>query len=65
MITYSDSFNALEAKNFYLIQPELKNYNEYFKKFNAKKVTKNFSYNSRDNKKFLTTPQIKKLLIDI
>ena len=65
MITYSDSFNALETKNFYLILPELKNYNEYFKKFKAKKVTKNFSYNSRDNKKFLTTNQIKKLLIDI
>jgi len=54
MITESDSLNALEFKNYYIIQSSYKK--------NKKKYKKIFSYNSRENNKFLTSPELKKLI---
>ena len=53
MITQSDSLNTQEFKNFYVIHPSYKKY-----RIN-KKV---FSYNSFNNKKYLTVKELKKLI---
>ena len=62
LITFSDSFNTLEARNFYIILPKLKNFKKFIKKFKSKKIAKPFSYNSIDNKKKLNISQIRNLL---
>ena len=75
MITASDSYNSLELKDYYVILPRLnldKKYskfdNEYFlknyylKKKNAKKLPENFSYNSYNNKRYLTINEIRKII---
>ena len=78
MITASDSFNSLELKDYYVILPRLnlnskyskysKFENEYFlknyylKNKKAKKVPENFSYNSYDNKHYLTINEIRKII---
>ena len=78
MITASDSFNSLELKDYYVILPRLnlnskyskysKFENEYFlknyylKNKKAKKVPENFSYNSFNNKHYLTINEIKKII---
>ena len=54
MVTSSDSLNTEEYKDFYIIHPS-------FKKF-KKKSNKVFSYNSNENKSFLTVNQIRKLI---
>ena len=63
MITESDSDTTYDIGDYYIILPSkngeiLKKY----KKFNIKKVYSNFSYNSGDNKKFLTIQEIRKLI---
>ena len=63
MITISDSFNTIEAKDFYIILPgNLKNKKVYLKKFKAKQIKKPFSYNSLDNFKKMNSSQLKKLI---
>ena len=77
MITLSDGFNSLELKDFFVILPRLnlsKNYNKtqneyvlknyYLKKKKAKRVPENFSYNSRNNPKYLSIKEIKKIIKD-
>ena len=77
MITLSDGFNSLELTNFFVILPRLnlsKNYNKtqneyvlknyYLKKKKAKRVPENFSYNSRNNPKYLSIKEIKKIIKD-
>ena len=61
LITFSDSFNTLETKNFYIILPKLKSFKKFIKKFKSKKIIKPFSYNSRDNKKKLNVSKIRSL----
>jgi hypothetical protein len=39
--------------------------NEFIKKFNAKSVAKDFSYNSEENDDFLSISQIKELIKNI
>ena len=73
MITSSDSINTIEFKNFYIIMPNsefisperLKEYDNFIKKNGAKKVLKNFCYNSQNNKHFLSVKEIKKLISNI
>lgn len=64
MISLSDSQNTLELKNFYIILPSLdkKILSIYKKKFGAKKVKKDFSYNSNLNNKFLTLKELAQLV---
>ena len=66
MVSEHDALNTIENKDNYIIAPNLKFRNfkkEYLKKFkSAKCCKKNFSYNSKENKKFLTVAEIKKLI---
>jgi len=64
MISSSDSQNTLELKNFYIILPSLneKILSIYKKKLGAKKVKKNFIYNSNSNDKFLTLKELSQLV---
>ena len=64
MITVNDSYNTIENSKYYIILPTFKNarINKYLKYYDAKKINKPFSYNSEDNKKFLTIKEIKKLI---
>ena len=69
MITKSDSLNTFEFKNYFVILPN-SDYSRISNKHNIKKLkakggTSNkdeFSYNSKDNKIFLSVNQIKKLI---
>lgn len=71
MITISDSLNTVEFKTFYIIMPnsefitleKLNKYRVFIKKNGAKKVLKNFSYNSQNNKNFLSIKEIEKLIV--
>jgi UDP-N-acetylglucosamine 4,6-dehydratase (inverting) len=63
LITDSDSFHTVSIKNYYVVL----NYNKkliksYYKKFKAKKVPLNFSYNSGHNKNLLNLVEIKKII---
>ena len=66
MISIHDSPNTLETKNYFIITPTLKFRNfkkEYLKKNKSFKSCKNnFSYNSKDNKNFLSIKKIKDLI---
>ena len=66
MVSEHDSINTIETKDSYIITPSLKLRNfkkEYLKKNKfAKSCKKNFSYNSKDNSKFLTVGEIKNLI---
>ena len=63
MITVSDSYNTIEAKNFYIILPnDVYNLKMYLKIFKAKKVNKTFSYNSLDNPHRLSVLSLKRLV---
>ena len=65
MISSSDSQNTLELKNFYIILPSLneKILSIYKKKLGAKKVKKDFIYNSNSNNKFLTLKELNQLVV--
>lgn len=67
MVTKSDSLNTIELKNYYVILPNtfsenkiLKTRTYYKSKFNAKNVKRGFSYNSANNKDFLSLKELKK-----
>ena len=64
MITNSDSRDAVELKDFYVLCPpgdkKIKDY--YKKKYNGKSTKENFSYNSKDNPKYLSVKELKKLI---
>jgi UDP-N-acetylglucosamine 4,6-dehydratase (inverting) len=70
MITSSDSFNALEYKNYYVILPSTTEFlswkiQDFIKdKRNGycKKCKENFSYNSLQNKKYLTSKELTELV---
>ena len=63
LITDSDSIHTVSIKNYYVVL----NYNKkliksYYKKFRAKKVPLNFSYNSGHNENLLNLVEIKKII---
>lgn len=67
MVTKSDSLNTIELKNYYVILPNtfsenkiLKTRTYYKSKFKAKNVKRGFSYNSANNKDFLSLKELKK-----
>jgi UDP-N-acetylglucosamine 4,6-dehydratase len=70
MITSSDSFNALEYKNYYVILPSTTEFlswkiQDFIKdKQNGycKKCKENFSYNSLQNEKYLTSKELTELV---
>jgi FlaA1/EpsC-like NDP-sugar epimerase len=64
MITTSDSFNTVDLGNYYAILNTGAGHTvaEYLKKKKGKKVKEDFCYNSGKNDKFLTVPEIQKLI---
>jgi UDP-N-acetylglucosamine 4,6-dehydratase len=61
LMTESDSVNALENnKMFIILPPNIQNKKKYMNKFNARKIKKPISYNSRDNKFFLSVKDLEK-----
>ncbi len=65
LISQHDSLNTLDIGNYYVIlNNQNKSFTEkyYKKKFNAKKVKKDFSYNSKNNN-YLNIKEIKKILL--
>ena len=67
MISYNDGFNTIDIGKYYLIMPSRKFQQNkilrYFeKKYNTKKMRNGFSYNSGNNKNFLSPSDLKKLI---
>lgn len=64
MITTDDSLNTIENSKYYIILPHLEKKEKlnYLKHYNAKEIKKPFSYNSKDNKYFLNTKELKDLI---
>ncbi len=65
MISINDK-SVFEFKNFFIIMPNKEflswSIDEFVKKYKGKKCSDTFSYNSFNNKKFLTINEIKKIL---
>ena len=65
IIPITDSFDTIDIKNYFIIIANNINKNKirdhYKKKFDVKNVSKNFSYNSNENK-FLSIKQIQSIL---
>ncbi len=69
MISIHDGLNSVDIGNYYLILPVNKEHSarilkHYKKKFNLKKLSKNFSYNSKNNNKYLSVKDLKKLIFN-
>ena len=64
MITSSDSFTTFDMGKYYVILPQLTNWNleEFILEFNAKKVETGFSYTSENNKEWETVESLRKLI---
>ena len=62
MITKSDSELTVDLGKYYAILPDVKLFKSYITKFKAKKISKNFSYNSKENKKFLSVEELRVFL---
>ena len=64
MISSSDSFYTVDLGKYYAILSTSGqfNSNQYAKKYNAKLVKEGFSYNSKENQKFLSIDEIKKMI---
>ena len=64
MISSSDSFNTYYTGKYYVIIPQSPNWNlmEFINFFNAIKVEKGFSFNSRDNDSWITIDEIRNLI---
>lgn len=63
MITKSDSLSTIEIKDFYIILNEnIKCFQYYKKKYNAKFVPEHFSYASNTNSENLNVDNLKKIL---
>ena len=60
LITKNDAFNTLEYKDYYVIYPYINNSNSP----KGKKCAKNFSYSSDNNKKFMNTKELRKVIIN-
>ncbi len=66
MITSSDSFTTYDLGKYFVILPQVPNWDlaEFIANNNAKKVEIGFSYNSKDNSHFLSIEDLKKLITD-
>ncbi len=62
MITNSDNKNCYENNRYYFLINPKENINIYKKDFKLKKTHKNFSYNSLNNKNYLSKASISKVL---
>jgi UDP-N-acetylglucosamine 4,6-dehydratase (inverting) len=64
MITSSDSFSTYDLGKYYVILPQITQWNlqKFLSNFNAKPVPVNFSYNSGDNEEWETVESLKNLI---
>ncbi len=64
MITSSDSFFTYDLGQYYVILPSQPNFNlsQFIKEHKAVKMPQGFSYNSKDNDKFLSINELKSLM---
>ena len=62
LITKSDSELTVDLGNYYAILPNTESYKNYLKNSKIKKIQKNFSYNSKDNNKYLSVKDLRKFL---
>jgi UDP-N-acetylglucosamine 4,6-dehydratase/5-epimerase len=64
MITSSDSFTTYDLGKYYVILPQVTNWNleEYITKFNAKLVPQGFNYTSGDNDEWETVDSLRSLI---
>ena len=64
MISSSDSFTTYDLGKYYVILPQLTNWNlvEFIEKFNAKLVTSGFNYRSDNNTEWETVESLRKLI---
>jgi UDP-N-acetylglucosamine 4,6-dehydratase len=70
LVTNSDSLNTIEFKNYYIILSSTKNYEktlikDFINKFDGHKgkmCDRNFSYNSLNNKNYLSIKELKALI---
>jgi len=65
MITKSDSFYTYDIGEYYTILPSYPTWdvNEYKKEFEAKKVRSDYSYNSGENSEWVSSEEIRDLII--
>ncbi|NCA31060.1 MAG: UDP-N-acetylglucosamine 4,6-dehydratase (inverting), partial [Chitinophagia bacterium] len=61
MITYSDSFTTYDTGKYFVVLPQITNWNlsEFIKKFNAAKVPEGFNYNSENNTEWETVESLR------
>lgn len=66
MITSSDSFTTYDLGKYYVILPQVPNWNlaEYIKHFNAKLVPQGFNFTSKDNSDWETVESLRKLILE-
>ncbi len=66
MITSSDSFTTYDLGKYYVILPQIPNFNlsEYIKTFNAKLVPQGFHYTSENNTEWETVESLRKLITE-
>ncbi len=64
MITSSDAFNTYDLGKYYTILPSVPNFdiNEFIKTFNARKVSKEFNYDSGNNTEWETVESLRALI---
>ncbi len=64
MITSSDSFTTYDLGKYYVILPQVPNWNlnEYIRNFNAKLVVPGFNYSSGENSEWETIDSLRKLI---
>ena len=64
MITASDAFYTYDLGRYYVILPSQPNFdlNKFITVHKAKKVPQGFSYNSKDNNRFLSVSQLRTLM---
>ena len=67
MITQHDGLNTIDIGKYYIILPQIKFQQKkilsfFVKNFNVKKMNEKFSYNSGNNKLFLSVKDLKKLI---
>lgn len=64
MITASDSFSTYDLGKYYVILPQVTNWNldDYKKEFNAKLVPQGFSYTSNENSEWETVESLRSLI---
>jgi UDP-N-acetylglucosamine 4,6-dehydratase (inverting) len=67
MISFTESANTIDYKNYFVILPSFRDYKitDYIKKNGGKKIANRFSYSSDKNKEYLTIRELKKLIQNI